>query len=78
MQGDRRHLHELEPGQPFRMPASGRVSRLVRASAGQAEIDTPGEPEDVSFETHEGDTVEFTRPTNGSEPCAPTMEVEVL
>jgi hypothetical protein len=71
-----RHLHELEPGTEVRFPGSGRLARVAGVTGGRAAITRPQASESVSFETHEGDEISFTRPVSGTEPCSPTAEVQ--
>lgn len=78
MRDDRRHLHELEPGDGFVFPDTERGSRLLEVNSGRARIEEPGEPESVSFTTHEGQEVQFERPARTSRPCAPRALVVPL
>lgn len=70
------HLHELEPGDLFRVREDAPVRELVHVSTGRCEATTSVSRQRVRFEAN-GEPVEFTRPArSATRPIAPTAMVE--
>lgn len=78
MQDRLRHLHELEPGIAFRVPLTGRVSRLLGLPPGGAMIEDLQPGEEVTFETYAGDEVSFRRNGSDAGRCSGYTEVHPL